>query len=134
MINTEYSGPDLGLSTRDVDYTICITCIMYQQLWGYKVEEKLYLGVREQKRLNTTALEHETRSREPTSLITCIGLSLRVETYYARADLRLLTSFPVRTNCLPVFLSAERCLVSVSVCVFIYIYPNFWSVATRSKA
>jgi hypothetical protein len=29
---------------------------MYQQLWGYKVEEKLYLGVREQKRLNTTAL------------------------------------------------------------------------------
>jgi hypothetical protein len=31
---------------------------MYQQLWGYKVEEKLYLGVREQKRLNTTALDH----------------------------------------------------------------------------
>jgi hypothetical protein len=31
---------------------------MYQQLWGYKVEEKLYLGVREQKRLNTTGLIH----------------------------------------------------------------------------
>jgi hypothetical protein len=30
---------------------------MYQQLSGYKVEEKLYLGVREQKRLNTTALK-----------------------------------------------------------------------------
>jgi hypothetical protein len=30
---------------------------MYQQLWGYKVEEKLYLGVREQKRLNTTDIE-----------------------------------------------------------------------------
>jgi hypothetical protein len=30
---------------------------MYQQLWGYNVEEKLYLGVREQKRLNTTGLE-----------------------------------------------------------------------------
>jgi hypothetical protein len=29
---------------------------MHQQLWGYKVEEKLYLGLREQKRLNTTAL------------------------------------------------------------------------------
>jgi hypothetical protein len=29
---------------------------MYQQLWGYKVEEKLYLGVREQKRLNTTGI------------------------------------------------------------------------------
>jgi hypothetical protein len=26
---------------------------MHQQLWGYKVEEKLYLGVREQKELNT---------------------------------------------------------------------------------
>jgi hypothetical protein len=31
---------------------------MYQQLLGYKVEEKLYLGVREQKRLNTTGLVH----------------------------------------------------------------------------
>jgi len=31
---------------------------MYQQLWGYKVEEKLYLGVREQKRLNTTGVEY----------------------------------------------------------------------------
>ena len=29
---------------------------MHQQLWGYKLEEKLYLGVREQKRLNTTGL------------------------------------------------------------------------------
>jgi hypothetical protein len=36
---------------------------MYQQLWGYKVEEKLYLGVREQKRLNTTALKHCSRFR-----------------------------------------------------------------------
>jgi hypothetical protein len=31
---------------------------MHQQLWGYKVEEKLYLGVREQKRLNTTGLDY----------------------------------------------------------------------------
>jgi hypothetical protein len=31
---------------------------MHQQLWGYKVEEKLYLGVREQKRLNTTDLDN----------------------------------------------------------------------------
>jgi hypothetical protein len=29
---------------------------MHQQLWGYKVEEKLYVGVREQKRLNTNGL------------------------------------------------------------------------------
>jgi hypothetical protein len=42
----------------DVDYKICITCIMYQQLWGYKVEEKLYLGVHEQKSLNTTVLAY----------------------------------------------------------------------------
>jgi hypothetical protein len=32
---------------------------MHQQLWGYKVEEKLYVGVREQKRLNTTALKQQ---------------------------------------------------------------------------
>jgi hypothetical protein len=30
---------------------------MYQQLWGYKVEDKLYLRVREQKGLNTTGIE-----------------------------------------------------------------------------
>jgi hypothetical protein len=29
---------------------------MHQQLWGYEVEEKLYVGVHEQKRLNTTDL------------------------------------------------------------------------------
>jgi hypothetical protein len=34
---------------------------MYQQLWGYKVEEKLHLGVREQKRLNTTSLDNDNR-------------------------------------------------------------------------
>jgi hypothetical protein len=33
---------------------------MHQQLWGYKVEEKLYLGVREQKRLNTTGLGYQS--------------------------------------------------------------------------
>jgi hypothetical protein len=38
-------------------YVLCITCIMYQQLWRYKVEEKLYLGVREQKRLNTSGVQ-----------------------------------------------------------------------------
>jgi hypothetical protein len=46
-----YSTGGTGRHLRGyVDYTIRITCIMYQQLWGYKVEEKLYLGVREQKR------------------------------------------------------------------------------------
>jgi hypothetical protein len=28
---------------------------MHQQLWGYKVEEKLYVGVRKEKNFNTTA-------------------------------------------------------------------------------
>jgi hypothetical protein len=32
---------------------------MYQQLWGYKVEEKLYLRVREQKSLNTTNINEQ---------------------------------------------------------------------------
>jgi hypothetical protein len=30
---------------------------MHQQLWEYKVEEKLHVGVREQKRLNTADLK-----------------------------------------------------------------------------
>jgi hypothetical protein len=30
---------------------------MHPQLWGNKVEEKLYVGVREQKRLNTAELD-----------------------------------------------------------------------------
>jgi hypothetical protein len=36
---------------------------MYQ-LWGYKIEEKLYVGVREQKRLNTAALNNNDGVRE----------------------------------------------------------------------
>jgi hypothetical protein len=39
---------------------LCVTWIIHQQLWGYKVEEELHLGVREQKKMgegNTTALE-----------------------------------------------------------------------------
>jgi hypothetical protein len=28
---------------------------MHQQLWGYRVEEKIYLGVRERERLNIAA-------------------------------------------------------------------------------
>jgi hypothetical protein len=34
---------------------------MHQQLWGYKVEEKIYVGVREQKRLNTAVLDDRSR-------------------------------------------------------------------------
>jgi len=44
---------------------------MYQQLWGYKVEEKLYLGVREQKRLNTTVLDDRFSLLNSSSYNTC---------------------------------------------------------------
>jgi hypothetical protein len=40
-----------------VDYRLCVTWIIHQQLWEYKVEDKLHLGVREQKQLNTTVLD-----------------------------------------------------------------------------
>jgi hypothetical protein len=35
---------------------------MHQQLWGYKVEET-YVGVREQKRLNTADLDNKLNCR-----------------------------------------------------------------------
>jgi hypothetical protein len=46
----------------DVIYLICFRCItriLHQKLWGYKVKEKLYLGGREEKRLNTTVLNRK---------------------------------------------------------------------------
>jgi hypothetical protein len=43
---------------------------MYQQLWGYKVEEKLYLGVREQKRLNTTGVRFTSQYEEGRGMFT----------------------------------------------------------------
>jgi hypothetical protein len=49
----------------NVDYRLCITLIIHQQLWGCKVEDKLYLGVREQKWLNTTGLEERNGSKGP---------------------------------------------------------------------
>jgi hypothetical protein len=42
----------------DVDYWLCITWIIHQQLQGSKLEEKLQMGVREQERLNSTGLEN----------------------------------------------------------------------------
>jgi hypothetical protein len=44
---------------------------MYQQLWGYKVEDKLYLGVREQKGLNTTGLQGVT------NMAYCLSFKIR---------------------------------------------------------
>jgi hypothetical protein len=40
----------------DVGYGLYVTWIVHQHLWGYKVEEKLRMGVREQKRLNAIGL------------------------------------------------------------------------------
>jgi hypothetical protein len=44
----------------DVETRLCTSWIIRQQLWGYKVEEKLLLVVYEQKKkkLNTAALEN----------------------------------------------------------------------------
>ena len=42
---------------------------MYQQLWGYIVEERIYLGVRERRRLNITAVS----TLIPVSLTTNTG-------------------------------------------------------------
>jgi hypothetical protein len=56
---------------------------MYQQLWGYKVEEKLYLGVREQKRLNTTDLEPRLMHEFPRVYI-YVSWSLRTATKHPR--------------------------------------------------
>jgi hypothetical protein len=39
----------------DVDYRLGVTGIMHQ-LWGYKVEEKLHVVVREQRKLSTTVI------------------------------------------------------------------------------
>jgi hypothetical protein len=39
-------------------FGLCITWIIHKQLREYKVEEKLHLGVCEQKRLNTTVLDN----------------------------------------------------------------------------
>jgi hypothetical protein len=52
MLDVMYFIPKTNLC---VDHRLCIsiTWIIHQQLWGYKAEEKLHLGVREQKRLNT---------------------------------------------------------------------------------
>jgi hypothetical protein len=36
---------------------------MHQQLWEHKVEEKLYVGVHEQRRLNTTGVGHKPESQ-----------------------------------------------------------------------
>ena len=45
---------------------------MHQQLLGYKVEEKLYLGVGEQKKLNTTGL------RSGSSVVCLLELRVRI--------------------------------------------------------
>jgi hypothetical protein len=41
-----------------------ITCIIQQQIWAYIVEEKLNMGTRKQKRLNTSGIDCRTVSSE----------------------------------------------------------------------
>jgi hypothetical protein len=47
-----------------------------QQLWGYKVEEKLQLGVREQKWLNTTGIVSDLLSMHKVYLRTAAEMFL----------------------------------------------------------
>jgi hypothetical protein len=56
-------------------------------IWGYNVEEKLYLGVREQKRWNTTALDH---SATVTSTGLCFAIIFRYKRQIEDEDYYLL--------------------------------------------
>jgi hypothetical protein len=37
----------------DVDYRLYLTRIIHKQTWGFKVEDKIYLGLRKYEWLNT---------------------------------------------------------------------------------
>jgi hypothetical protein len=52
---------------------------MHQQFWGYKVEWKVSLGVRGEKRLNTTAVEGREKKTTEGQLMTTLVES-RVKT------------------------------------------------------
>jgi hypothetical protein len=45
-----------------------ITRIINQKLWVYKAEETIYLGVRERKILNITALQHSVNKLDKISV------------------------------------------------------------------
>jgi hypothetical protein len=65
---------------------------MHEQLWGYKVEDKLYLGVREQKMLNTAGI----RDQYLTVLALCgdTGCSLFFQSTYTAMFVCLTVSNP----------------------------------------
>jgi hypothetical protein len=73
---------------------------MHQQLWGYKVEEKLYLGVGEQNWENVTDLED---TRQPAGA----------------PDMTILSLLP---TCLLVTCIEGPC---VCVCVCLSVYPPY---------
>jgi hypothetical protein len=57
-------APFLSLSLPfilDVDYRVCIIWIIHKQRCGFKVEEKLHLGVREQKLVYTVSSQMAVR-------------------------------------------------------------------------
>jgi hypothetical protein len=64
---------------------------MHQQLWGYKVEEKLYLGLREQKRLNITALKDVQYIGNMKRTVNNSGNFIQAVFGYVICDLRKLT-------------------------------------------
>jgi hypothetical protein len=67
-------------------YFRCLLLILYnlncnQQIWGYTVEEKLHLGVREQKKLNSTGPDYALAERR-------IG-------FYSQTEQEFLFEFPL---------------------------------------
>jgi hypothetical protein len=94
-----------NLFILDVDCRVCITWIIHQ-LWGCNVEEKLHLGVRDEKSLNTTGLDYVGSSTShipvappPPTTVTGIALLYQVscdciEHNPIESDCRLAGLFP----------------------------------------
>ena len=68
---------------------------MHQQLWGYKVEEKIYLGERELKRMNITVisptqLQNNKMKSEPIALLAFHAPQIRSQLLTIRDSLSIL--------------------------------------------
>jgi hypothetical protein len=91
---------------------------MHLQLWGYKVEEKLYLGVREQKRLNTAVLEYYY---ECFLFIQVKEVEHKQITYsfwqrLVEARRRYMQSRKMRISCIENLVEKEQCQLSSCCC------------------
>jgi hypothetical protein len=72
---------------------------MYQQLWGHKVEEKLYLGVREQKKVEYHCSKRSD-IKHKSSLFYTHGISLKACLHQEKLiTLRLSNPVPSLLTC-----------------------------------